>query len=79
MKFKIEVMPKTDVLDPQGVAVEKALSKMNFSGLTRVRIGKSIEVEVTGTDAAKAEQDVKSMAQKLLCNANVETFKVTAL
>ena len=79
MKFRVEVMPKEEVLDPQGVAVEKALKKMQFTDVAKVRIGKSIDIEVSGTDAAASMAKVKAMAEKLLCNSNVERFKVSQL
>ena len=79
MKFRVEVMPKEEVLDPQGVAVEKALKKMQFADVSKVRIGKAIDIEVSGTDAAASLAKIKVMAEKLLCNSNVERFKVSQL
>ena len=79
MKFRVEVMPKEEVLDPQGVAVEKALRKMSFGDVTKVRIGKAIDIEVSGSDAAASQAKIKQMAEKLLCNANGERFKISQL
>ncbi len=79
MKFLVRVMPKADVLDPQGEAVGKALRKLAFSSLTSVRVGKSIEIDIQEPDARLAEAKVKTMADKLLCNANVETYSIQAL
>ena len=81
MKYRVEVMPKQTVLDPQGVAVESALKKLDFTMVSQVRIGKNIEIELSADagDAAAAERAVRAMAEKLLCNANVEQYKVTAL
>ena len=79
MKFRVEVMPKEEVLDPQGVAVEKALRKLAFSDISKVRIGKSIDIEITGSDATANHAQIKQMAEKLLCNSNVERFTISQL
>jgi phosphoribosylformylglycinamidine synthase subunit PurS len=53
----VSVMPKPEILDPQGKAVHGALPRLGFSGITDVRQGKRFELEVDGelTDARLAE------------------------
>ena len=69
----ITVMPKQGVLDPQGQAVQGALARLGFSGVEDVRIGKRIELSVTGdAPAATAEE----MCERLLANALIEDYQV---
>ena len=72
----VDVMPKPEILDPQGKAVQGALPRLGFSGVTDVRQGKRFELEIDGelTDARLAE--VEQMAETLLSNPVIETFEV---
>ena len=72
----VDVMPKPEILDPQGKAVLGALPRLGFSGVTDVRQGKRFELEVEGevTDAVLA--DVTRMAETLLSNPVIENFAV---
>jgi phosphoribosylformylglycinamidine synthase len=76
MKARVTVMLKTGVLDPQGEAVRHALGSLGFEGVAGVRQGKVIELDLTHTDAAKAEADVKAMCDKLLANTVIESYRV---
>jgi|SRR5687767_4458390 phosphoribosylaminoimidazole-succinocarboxamide synthase/phosphoribosylformylglycinamidine synthase len=71
----VEVMPKPEILDPQGKAVTGALNRLGFSGVS-VRQGKRFELDVAGelTDARLAE--VHRAAETLLANTVIETFDV---
>ncbi len=72
----VDVMPKPEILDPQGKAVLGALPRLGFTGVTEVRQGKRFELEVEGevTDAVLAE--VEKMAETLLSNPVIEDFAV---
>jgi phosphoribosylformylglycinamidine synthase PurS subunit len=72
----VDVMPKPEILDPQGKAVHGALPRLGFSGVTDVRQGKRFELEIAGevTDAVLAE--VEKMAETLLSNPVIENFTV---
>ena len=76
MKAKVHVYLKPGVLDVQGKAIEGALHGLGWSGVSEVRVGKTIEFEVGGADRAKAEAEAKAMAEKLLANTVIESFKV---
>ncbi len=76
MKARVTVMLKTGVLDPQGEAVRHALGSLGFQGVSGVRQGKVIELDLAETDAAKAEADVKAMCEKLLANTVIESYRV---
>jgi phosphoribosylformylglycinamidine synthase subunit PurS len=79
MKARVTVMLKTGVLDPQGEAVRHALGSLGFQGVTGVRQGKVIELDLAHTDAAQAEADVKAMCDKLLANTVIESYRVELL
>jgi len=73
----VSVMPKPEILDPQGKAVQGALPRLGFTGVTEVRQGKRFELEFDGevTDAVLAEVD--KMAETLLSNPVIENYTVT--
>ena len=75
VKAKVYVTLKKSVLDPQGKAVQHALSSMGFGDVKDVRIGKYIELELGSADKAQAEQKIKTMCEKLLANTVIEDFK----
>lgn len=73
MKVKVTVMLKSGVLDPQGEAVRHALGALGFDGVTGVRQGKLIELDVAdGTTQA----DVTAMCEKLLANTVIESYSI---
>ncbi|RAZ89816.1 phosphoribosylformylglycinamidine synthase [Mesorhizobium hawassense] len=76
MKARITVTLKNGVLDPQGKAIEHALSGLGFDGVGQVRQGKVFDIELTGTDKTKAETDLKAMCDKLLANTVIENYSV---
>ncbi|CAN7556570.1 phosphoribosylformylglycinamidine synthase subunit PurS [Mesorhizobium amorphae] len=76
MKARITVTLKNGVLDPQGKAIEHALSGLGFDGVGQVRQGKVFDVELAETDTAKAEVDLKAMCDKLLANTVIENYAV---
>lgn len=75
MKAKVYVTLRKSVLDPQGKAVQHALSSMGFHEVKDVRIGKYIELELGTADRTQAEQKLKTMCEKLLANTVIEDFK----
>jgi phosphoribosylformylglycinamidine synthase subunit PurS len=79
MKARVTVMLKTGVLDPQGEAVRHALGSLGFAGVTGVRQGKVIELDLAHSDPASAEADVKAMCDKLLANTVIESYRVEIL
>lgn len=76
MKARVHVMLKDGVLDPQGEAVRHALGTLGFSGVTGVRQGKVIELDLTATDRVAAETEVRAMCEKLLANTVIEKYSV---
>ncbi len=76
MKARIHVTLKNGVLDPQGKAIEHALSNMGFDGVDEARQGKYIELDLKETDRAKAEASVDEMCRKLLANTVIENYSI---
>jgi len=76
IKARIVVTLKNGVLDPQGKAIEGALGTLGFGGVGAVRQGKVFDVEVDGSDRAKAEADLKAMCEQLLANTVIENYAI---
>ena len=76
MKARVHVMLKDGVLDPQGEAVRHALATLGFQGVTGVRQGKVIDLDLAATDLASAEAEVRAMCERLLANTVIEKFTV---
>lgn len=76
MKARVTVMLKNGVLDPQGEAIRHALGSLGFSGVTGVRQGKVIELDLEATDRAAAEAEVGRMCETLLANTVIERWSV---
>lgn len=76
MKARVQVMLKDGVLDPQGEAVRHALGALGFDQVSGVRQGKVIELDLTETDKARAEESVTKMCEKLLANTVIESYRV---
>jgi phosphoribosylformylglycinamidine synthase len=74
MKALIKITLKNGVLDPQGRAIQTALSSMGIAGVADVRQGKFIEVHLTETDEAKARALVERMCKDLLANTVIENY-----
>jgi phosphoribosylformylglycinamidine synthase len=77
VKATVTVMLKSGVLDPQGKAIGHALSTLGFQGVSDVRAGKVIELDLVETDPAKARAQAEEMARKLLANTVIESFRVS--
>ena len=76
MKARVHVTLKSGVLDPQGKAIENALSGLGFEGVENVRQGKVIEFSLTEGDPAKARTEVETMCEKLLANTVIENYAI---
>ena len=72
----VDVMLKSEILDPQGKAVERAAPRLGYSKIASVRQGKRFELEIDGPvdDAALAR--IRELAQSLLANTVIEDFTV---
>ena len=77
-RFVVDVMPKREILDPQGKAVLGALPRLGFDGVLDVRQGKRFEIEVDGEVTDDLLAQVRKMAEVLLSNPVIEDFEVHA-
>jgi phosphoribosylformylglycinamidine synthase subunit PurS len=76
MKARVTVTLKAGILDPQGKAIEGALKALGIDGVASVRQGKIFDVEIAGSDTARAEAALKEAAEKLLANMVIENYRV---
>jgi phosphoribosylformylglycinamidine synthase len=72
----VDVMPKPEILDPQGKAVLGALPRLGFSGVTDVRQGKRFELEIEQEVTDDVLGSVAQMAETLLSNPVIENYAV---
>ena len=70
VRARVLVRPKAGILDPQGVAVERALPALGFVGVANVHVGRLIELDID--DPAQLE----AMCQKLLANPLIEDYEI---
>jgi len=71
-KIIVEVMPKADLLDPQGKAVANALHRQGHNNILNVRIGKRIELHVDGEPTQKDLDEAAKIAEHFLSNGVIE-------
>ena len=76
MKAKIIITLKNGVLDPQGKAIEGALKGLGFDGVSGVRQGKEIELQLDETDETAARAKAEEMCKKLLANPVMENYAI---
>jgi phosphoribosylformylglycinamidine synthase subunit PurS len=69
-RARVLIRPKEGILDPQGQAVERALPALGFDGVSNVRIGRLVELDLE--DASR----VPEMCEKLLANPLIEDYEV---
>ncbi len=72
-KYIVVVKLKDGVLDPQGETVRRAIEHLGYEGVQSVRIGKFIEIEA---EESVSEATVEEIADRLLSNPVIETYKV---
>ena len=70
MRAKVLIRPKEGILDPQGKAVEGALPKLGFEGVSGVRVGRLVELETDDPDV------LPELCEKLLANPLIEDYEV---
>jgi phosphoribosylformylglycinamidine synthase subunit PurS len=73
MRARVLIRPKRGILDPQGVAVERALPALGFSGVQNVHVGRLVELEL------ERPEQLREMCEKLLANPLVEDYEVQLL
>jgi len=70
VRARVLIRPKAGILDPQGVAVERALPALGFAGASNVHVGRLVELDVEDPGQLEA------MCQKLLANPLIEDYEI---
>jgi phosphoribosylformylglycinamidine synthase PurS subunit len=73
---KIDVMLKEGIADPQGQTIERALPALGMTGVSGVRVGKSIALTIEATGPREARSRITEMCERLLANPVIETYEV---
>ena len=73
----VEVMPKAELLDPQGQAVQAAMGRLGFEAVVSVRQGKRFEIEVEGQLTEDRMVELEHLAETLLANPVIENHTLT--
>ncbi len=73
MKVRVFVSLKNGVLDPQGRAIHHAIEGLGIRGVSDVRAGKMIELEV---DTGISDAQLEELASKLLANMVIENYRI---
>lgn len=74
MKAKIQITLRKSILDTQGKAVHHALENLGYTGVSSVRLGKYIEVDLGDLPPEKAKEVTDEMCRKLLANTVMEDY-----
>ena len=70
MRARVLIRPKAGILDPQGIAVERALPALGFTGVSNVHVGRLVELDVDDPSALDA------MCRRLLANPLIEDYEI---
>ncbi len=76
MKARVHVTLKPGILDPQGKAIQHALTSLGFTGVDAVRQGKVIDLKLAETDPDAARASLQAMCEKLLANTVIENYSI---
>ncbi len=77
-QFQVIVSLKPGLLDPQGKAIEGSLPAMGWANASNVRVGKHVELVVDAETEAAAVAQVDEMAQRLLSNPVIESYRIVS-
>ena len=75
-QLEIRVKPRPGLLDPQGKAIHHSLNSLGWEGVSDVRVGKAIYIELEADSAESAIEAAEAMCRKLLSNPVTEDFEV---
>lgn len=70
MRARVLIRPKAGILDPQGQAVERALPALGFGGVSKVHVGRLVELDVDD------ETQLPAMCERLLANPLIEDYEI---
>ncbi|MEB3276845.1 MAG: phosphoribosylformylglycinamidine synthase subunit PurS [Cyanobacteriota bacterium] len=73
---RVQVSLRPSVLDPAGEATRAAAARLGVSGISRLRIGRSVEVELEAPDDATARSQLELLSDRLLANPVIEDWQL---
>ncbi len=76
MRFRVQVMRRPGIADPEGATTARALNDLGYAEVTGVHFGRDIVVEVDIGDEAAAHARVTEMCERLLANPVIEDYTV---
>ena len=76
MKISVIITLKKNVLDPQGLVIQKTLNGMGINNVEKVRQRKFFEIELSETDKKNAKDKAEEICKKLLANLVIEDYKI---
>lgn len=76
MKARVFIRLKSEVLDPQGQAIESALKNLNENNIKNIRQGKLIEMDIEAKNVQEAKKSIEDITVKLLANTVIEDYKI---
>jgi phosphoribosylformylglycinamidine synthase len=79
VKARVLVRLKPSILDAQGASVKRALEGLGFPEVQDVRVGKVLDLELSGLSAEQARTRIEEMCARLLANPVIEDFTVEVL
>lgn len=81
MKFHavIDIQLHPGIADPQGSTIERALPTLGFDGISGVRAGKSIHLDIEAVDASAAEAQLADVCEKFLTNPVIEGAQISVV
>jgi phosphoribosylformylglycinamidine synthase subunit PurS len=74
-RIAVYVTPKKGVVDPQGAVVERALPALGHSGVSNIRVGRYITLEMDAADEKALATQVDAMCRQLLANPIIEDYR----
>ena len=73
----VEVSLREGIADPEGLTIERALPALGFSGVSDVRVGKSLQFMVEAAEEAEARHQVEAMCERFLANPVIEDVVIS--
>ena len=76
MRAIVYIRLKTEVLDPQGQAIESALRNLGENNIKNIRQGKLIEMDIEAKNIEEAEEKIEKITKSLLANTVIEEYSI---
>ena len=74
--FKVEIMLRSEVLDPQGEAINQSLKNNGLNNVLNVRQGKLFELQINCSNLEAAKKQVERLCKDMLANPVIEEYKI---